>query len=104
MIIVSPCAASRAHNKSSTAPRFLNRDSRWAHRQQEQGTVRQRPRDGHALFLAAGKFIGLVQHPRRKADGFEQGRPRVAPRALGNSASIKGSLHIFQRGESGATD
>ena len=53
--------------------------------QQDRGLVDQRPGDGDALLLAAGKLVGPVAHAIAQADGFQRLlRPRPpAPPTVG---------------------
>ena len=53
--------------------------------QQDRGRIDQRPGNGHALALAAGEFVGLVQHAIEQAH-LPQGR--ALARSMRSSAGV----------------
>ena len=66
-------------------------------RQQDGRLVHQRAGDGHALALAAGKFVGLVMNAVGQAD-VAQRLQRHLPALVGRHAGInQRQLHVAQR-------
>src|SRR6267378_1615706 len=69
--------------------------------EQDARVVHQRPRDGHALALAAGQLVRLVLHPVPQPHPLERPRRPDAARGATEPRVNQRQLHVVQRGRTG---